>query len=120
MKRKWLIILLSLSTLAMLFFMIDYSCIDRNDIDIRGTITNINTHNNITRILVEGIVEKDTTLDKGYMKITDRTKIYKEKEMIEIKVKELKLGDKIEAKYDGPVMESYPVQGDAQYIIILE
>jgi beta-N-acetylhexosaminidase len=119
MKKKWGLIL-SLFILVMLFFMIDYSCIDRNDIDIRGTITNINTHNNVTRILVEGIVEKDTNLDKGYMKITEKTKIYKEKEMIEVKVKDLKLGDKIEAKYDGPVMESYPVQGNAQYIIILE
>jgi len=116
--KKWIIII-SLFTLFILIILTQKHLfpMDTNKIDIRGEITNINVSNGVMIILVEGEIEKDTTIDKGYMRIDSNTKIYQGKDKKVIKKEELKVGDKVEATYQGPVAESYPVQGTAKFII---
>ena len=72
-------------------------------------------------ILVEGKVEKDTTYDKAYMKISDKTLVYDKRsgEKKKSDIKSLKLKQKVEATFTGPVAESYPVQTQAGSITIL-
>jgi beta-N-acetylhexosaminidase len=116
--KKWIIII-SLFTLFILIILTQKHLfpIDTSKIDIRGEITDISINNGVMTILVEGNVEEDTTIDKGYMRIDSNTKIYQGKDKKVIKKEELKVGDKVEATYQGPVAESYPVQGTAKFII---
>ncbi|AEY66968.1 DUF3221 domain-containing protein [Clostridium sp. BNL1100] len=88
---------------------------NRNEekIGIRGLITKVLTDDNkkVTGILVEGKVESDTIHDKATVSIDKSTKI---------SARELKEGMKVEVVFEGPVMESYPVQGKAKTIKVIE
>ncbi|MFA5602858.1 MAG: DUF3221 domain-containing protein [Bacilli bacterium] len=116
--KKWVIIV-SLFTLFIVSNLTkEYLFpMDTSEIDIRGEITDIYVSNDVMTILVEGKIEEDTTIDKGYMRINGETKIYQGKNNILIEKEVLKVGDKVEAAYKGPVAESYPVQGTAKFII---
>lgn len=89
---------------------------------IRGQITKviIDGNKNVTSILVEGKIESDTEYDKANVKIDKDTKIYKEAESNELSVNELKEGIKVEVVFEGPIAESYPVQGKAKTIRLIE
>ncbi len=110
------ILIVALTTVLMLNLM---GCMktsnNKNEekIDIRGSITKVLTDDNkkVTGILVEGKVESDTIHDKASVSIDKRTKI---------SAKELKEGMKVEVVFNGPVMESYPVQGKAKTIKVIE
>lgn len=94
----------------------------KEDIGIRGQITEVskNDSGKITSILVEGKVEQDTAYDKASVFIGEKTKIYKNDTKAELKAADLKEGTKVEAVFEGPVRESYPVQADASIIRIIE
>jgi beta-N-acetylhexosaminidase len=116
--KKWLTVTILFILFIVIILIKDYIFpIDTSKIDIRGEITDISINNGVMTILVEGNVEEDTTIDKGYMRIDSNTKIYQGKDKKVIKKEELKVGDKVEATYQGPVAESYPVQGTAKFII---
>lgn len=99
-----------------------------NKVDIRGTITSLSPADEQAKaagtlgsILVEGTVEKDTSFDKASIRITDKTRILERQAQGEVEVNfdTFKLGQTVEAKFTGPVAESYPVQAVAGEVIIL-
>lgn len=92
--------------------------------DIRGTIkkvTALGLKDVIGSIMVDGMKEKDTEYDKAFVRITKKTKIEKleGKERKPATFKDLKEGAVVEAVFDGPVAESYPVQAIAGAVLIL-
>ncbi|NLJ49080.1 MAG: DUF3221 domain-containing protein [Candidatus Atribacteria bacterium] len=100
-------------------------------IDIRGTILNINPAQvNFTilgTIYVEGSLYEDTFYDKAYISITPSTLIFKidnrfssNSQFIPIPFSELQTGMMVEVAFTGPVLESYPVQATAKKIVILD
>jgi beta-N-acetylhexosaminidase len=87
---------------------------DDEKIGIRGIITNVsmNEKQEVTNILVEGKVESDTSFDKASVFITKGTKVNSPEK--------LKKGMKVEVVFTGPIAESYPVQGRAKVITVIE
>ncbi len=112
-----------LCLLCISILLITLGCAKNNDpIGFRGEITKLDTNENNKQItiLVEGKQEKDVSYDKAYVAITDKTKIYKGNSNKSIPITELKEGQKVEGVFEGAVAESYPVQGAAKVIRILE
>lgn len=95
---------------------------DHEQIGIRGKITSVNINENkeVTSILVEGKLEADTVFDKASISIDKNTKIYKGSTGEKLSVNVLLEGVRVEAVFEGPVAESYPVQGKAKILRILE
>jgi len=96
--------------------------------DIRGTITNINRADAQSRekgiigsVLIEGAIEEDTEFDKASVTITDKTGIFQQEGQgyIRVTFESLEIGQRVQAQFTGPVMESYPVQATASEIVIL-
>lgn len=122
---KVILIVLSLS---IIFGLIGCSSIAKNTgnstdkIDVRGSITKITFDKvkGITNILVEGRVEKDTSVDKASVTLDQKTKIYRNNSTEDLSQDALKEGMKVEVVFEGPVRESYPVQADAKIVRIIE
>jgi Protein of unknown function (DUF3221) len=97
----------------------------RGRADVRGVITNISQIEGekkiLGRILIEGAKEKDTEVDKANVTVTSQTKLFKEQdgERKLVAFDDLKKGQHVEARFTGPVMESYPVQATADEVTIL-
>jgi endonuclease/exonuclease/phosphatase family metal-dependent hydrolase len=96
-------------------------------IDIRGQITNIRRASAdgdklLGTILIEGKKEADTNVDKANVRVTNETQIFdaRGKERRPVSFTNLKIGQKVAARFIGPVMESYPVQATASEIVILK
>lgn len=114
--KKLILIALSIMIIALI------GCQRDEKVDIRGEITEINTSsdNKIVSIMVEGELEEDTSFDKASIRIDKNTKIYMANTKAKVSTDELEEGLKIEAIFDGPIAESYPVQAKAKIIRILE
>ena len=121
MKRKIIIFFLSLFLLT--FAGCSASAVpggkDDYKIAIRGTIKDINIGKDGANILVEGKIEADTVFDKASVNINADTMIQKDNLSRLFEVSDLKLGDKVEVFFRGPVAESYPVQGTADIVRII-
>ena len=77
--------------------------------------------NEVRAIRVEGNAdENDLGYDKAVVKITADTIVFKEKNGERIAAGELAEGNLVEVVFAGPVMESYPVQGSAKFIRVVE
>lgn len=97
--------------------------IKKETIGIRGAITDIakGLDNEVRAIRVEGNAdENDLGYDKAVVKITADTIVFKEKNGERIAPGELAEGNLVEVVFAGPVMESYPVQGSAKFIRVVE
>jgi Protein of unknown function (DUF3221) len=93
--------------------------------DVRGKITSISvsaTDPALGTVLIEGKVEKDTSVDKASTRVTAKTSIFRMEggKKVAGKFSDLKVGQTVEASFTGPVAESYPVQGAASEIVILQ
>ena len=105
-------------------------------VDIRGLVTNIlkiDVQSSrklafgraIGSILVEGAIEDDTAFDKARLRVTDKTRIFRQErgERRAVTFDSLKIGEvlaKVEVQFTiGPVAESYPIQATAAEIVIL-
>lgn len=101
---------------------------EKKKVDIRGKITNIHradqdaNHQLLGNVLIEGAKEADTQVDKASVRVTHETRIFdgRGKERKQVSFDDLKAGQKVSARFVGPVMESYPVQATAGEIIILK
>lgn len=91
-------------------------------IGIRGLITKVFMDDNkiVSAIMVEGKVESDTVHDKAKVGIEKGTKISSGNSGQKLSVSDLKEGMKVEIVFEGPVMESYPVQGKAKTVKVIE
>lgn len=95
---------------------------DSEKIGIRGEITTLSQSQDskVMSILVEGSLESDTLYDKASIAITDKTKIIKKATKEKLSKDDLKKGIQVEVVMEGTVRESYPVQGDAKEVRILD
>jgi endonuclease/exonuclease/phosphatase family metal-dependent hydrolase len=101
-----------------------------DEADIRGRITNIHRARSdnggsdklLGNVLIEGVKEADTNFDKASVRVTNETRIFDQrgKERKQVSFDDLKTGQKVAARFNGPVMESYPVQATAVEIVILK
>ena len=96
--------------------------------DIRGNISRIRwadlnkgEKGIIGFVLVEGDLEEDTKFDKALITVTDKTAIYKQigSDRHPVAFEKLDSGQKVEARFTGPVMHSYPARATAIEIVIL-
>ena len=93
--------------------------------DIRGLVTSVSRAGGgkaLGSILVEGEIEKDTSFDKASITVTPDTRIYVSRGggLEDAAFDSLKIGQKAQATFTGPVAESYPVQAVASRIEILD
>ena len=111
-------------TIIFVVLLLLYGCAKEGlsqSIGIRGEIKEIYLSEDgttISGILVEGEVEEDTMYDYASVTIDENTLIYKGED--EVTIEDLEEGLKVEIVFDGPVAESYPVQGVAERINIIE
>ncbi len=86
--------------------------------DIRGTITHLDPAGSI---LIEGVTEQDTEFDRASVTVTAETRIYRLEEgnLLPATFASLQVGQRVQAAFTGPVMESYPVQATASQVVIL-
>lgn len=96
--------------------------------DIRGTITDlfrpepsVAAGDMIGSLLIEGVIEEDTDFDRAFVSVTEETQIFEQvgQSRRPVDFEALAVGQRVEARFLGPVMESYPVQATAAEIVIL-
>lgn len=87
---------------------------------IRGTITEVSRSAKV--VLVEEDPASQSGLAKGEFAVTDETEILEQRgeDLVPVPFERLRVGQKVEATYAGPVAESYPTQGVAARIVILD
>lgn len=113
---KKLLLILSIMIFALV------GCQKKENIDIRGEIVSIDLSddNKVASILVQGELEEDTKHDNASIKVDDSTTIYQGNTKNKVSLDELQVGMIVEAVFDGPVAESYPVQAKAKTVRIIE
>ena len=95
---------------------------------MRGAITRIarvegeGSGRALARALIEGVKEPDTQVDKANVIVTAKTELFirRDGERKPTEFAALKEGQRVEARFTGPVRESYPVQATAAEITIIE
>lgn len=87
---------------------------------IRGEITEVSRSAEV--VLVEEDPSEESGSAKGEFAVTPETEILDQRGggSAPISFQALRVGQTVEATYDGPVAESYPTQGVAGRIVILE
>jgi hypothetical protein len=85
---------------------------------IRGTITEVSRSAKV--VLVEEDPASQSGLAKGEFAVMDETEIFEQRGEDLVPFEKLRVGQKVEATYAGPVAESYPTQGVAARIVILD
>ncbi len=90
---------------------------ETNQESIRGTITSISG----SVVLVEADPSADSG-PKGYFTVTDETEIAKleDDQRVAASFEDLAVGQQVQAAYAGDIAESYPPQGEAGNIVILD
>jgi beta-N-acetylhexosaminidase len=94
--------------------------------DIRGQITQVSPAEGrsgvLGQVLIEGRKEADTQVEKASVTVNTETRLFllqgQERKPVEFAA--LQVGQLVEARFSGPVRESYPVQATAAAITILE
>jgi hypothetical protein len=86
--------------------------------EVQGTITNISG----SAVLVEENSADESGSAKGYFTVTGETSILLRSGDLQVPASfdDLRIGQPVIATYTGPVPESYPTQGTAGSIVILE
>lgn len=136
MKKKVIALLTVglISVSGVLIFANNKSSISKNDLDsnkenvdlskvkdiaIRGLIKSISVDKEVTSIKVEGNLEKDTRYDIANVLVDKDTIINKGDSNSNLKISDLKIGQKIEVVFQGPEGRSYPVTANAYSINII-
>jgi len=117
-KKALLLIVIAILLLVAAF---GYGKNDKDSVGIRGEITELlyDNEGKVAAVLVEGKVESDTSFDKARVGIAKDTVILKTNGQ-ELEPEELQEGMKVEVVFQGPIAESYPVQGRAKAIRVLD
>ncbi|UFJ42044.1 YobA family protein [Brevibacillus humidisoli] len=122
-KALWAAVILA-AVVGILAFFLFRNQPTSQTIDIRGTITEItqadngSAHKVLGAVLIEGRLEADTSYDKAQTTIVDSTRIM-DQNGNQLTLSDLRVGQKVEATFTGPVAESYPVQATAEQITVL-
>jgi hypothetical protein len=94
---------------------------DSDTIGIRGVVRDIVQGKDGITMLVEGKLEQDTSFDKASVTVNISSKVLRDETPItsQFAFLEIKEGDTVEVTFNGPVAESYPVQGVAATVRIV-
>lgn len=98
--------------------------INSDKVDIRGTITAVKAQGQngvLATLMIDGELEKDTSYDRASVSVTGESLIYirEGQGRRQVTPDYLKIGQRVEVKFVGPVAKSYPVQVGAGEIVIL-
>ncbi|MCX6097072.1 MAG: DUF3221 domain-containing protein [Caldiserica bacterium] len=96
--------------------------VDESDkIGIRGVVTDIVQGKDGITMLVEGELEQDTCFDKASVTVNMKSTVLRDNTPIAglFTFSEIKNNDTVEVTFNGPVAESYPVQGVAATVRIV-
>jgi LPXTG-motif cell wall-anchored protein len=87
---------------------------------IRGEITEVSRSAEV--VLVEENPSDESGSAKGEFAVDDETEILEQRDgdLAPVAFEDLRVGQMVEATYSGPVAESYPTQGVAGRIVILD
>ena len=87
---------------------------------VRGLITEVSRSAEV--VLVEEDPSDESGSAKGQFAVTGETEILEQRggDLAPVSFEDLRVGQMVEATYSGPVAESYPTQGVAGRIVILE
>ncbi len=120
---------MAIMSVALLVLTFSLGCqLDDSGVDIRGQITSVTVSESkgsnaesLGVVLIEGELQDDTEFDKALVRITDSTTILRRvgSETKSSSFESLAEGQLVEAKFIGPVLESYPVQTEAATVVIL-
>jgi hypothetical protein len=90
-------------------------------IGIRGVVKDIVQGKDGITMLVEGKLEQDTSFDKASVTVNMSSKVLRDETPMtsQFAFLEIKKGDTVEVTFNGPVAESYPVQGVAATVRIV-
>jgi predicted secreted protein len=92
--------------------------------DIRGTITEIRqaSEGRAPSVLVESGEARGNAIDKAWVSISRETKLLETsgEDFVAVSLTSLAIGQSVEVIFEGPVMESYPVQARARQFVILK
>ena len=94
---------------------------DSDTIGIRGVVRDIVQGKDGITMLVEGKLEQDTSFDKASVTVNISSKVLRDETPItsQFAFLEIKEGDTVEVTFNGPVAQSYPVQGVAATVRIV-
>ncbi len=123
MKKILILFLLLCTSIAIMVGCSEESRPDGGDngkIGIRGEITSIEIGEDGATLLVEGKKEEDTIYDKASVRIDSNTTIQKKDSNDKIEISDIEIGDIVEIIFTGAVAESYPVQGKAKIVRLIE
>lgn len=93
-------------------------------LDIRGVVTSLARGGQggaVATLRIAGAKMPDTRYDKAVVTLTSATRLYQREPYGRslVPLESLRLGDKVEVRFAGPVAESYPVQARAAEVLIL-
>ncbi len=93
--------------------------------DVRGSLTRLEALSEDgyhVRVLIEGQFEEGLTVDKAVLAISANTRIYvlQDGAPVAADYSALSEGQQVQAVFTGPVLESYPVQGEAAELVVLK
>ena len=114
--RRWLV--LSVAVLGMA--LAAPALAQPPETSIRGEITELSRSAEV--VLVEEDPSDESGSAKGEFAVDGETEILEQRDggLAPVAFEELRVGQMVEATYSGPVAESYPTQGVAGRIVILE
>jgi hypothetical protein len=102
---------------------------EEREVDIRGKIVEVHRMEAqssdreaiLGSILIEGVIEADTRYDKASITITGATYIYDHRghERSQATFDDVIIGQLAEVSFAGPVRETYPLQGSAAEVVLL-
>jgi Protein of unknown function (DUF3221) len=86
---------------------------------VRGVVTEVSRSAEV--VLVEEDLSEESGSAKGEFAVTDETEILEQRDgqLAPVDFEAVRVGQMVEATYDGPVAESYPTRGVAGRIVIL-
>ena len=116
LRRPGIWLVLSLAVLGMASPALAQS----NGNSIRGEITEVSRSARV--VLVEEDPSDESGSAKGEFAVDGETEILEQRDgdLAQVSFEDLRVGQMVEATYTGPVAESYPTQGVAGRIVILE
>ncbi len=116
MKKRWILLVASLAMLSVAAAVAVAQTEPSND--VQGLITDISG----TVVLVEENPDDEAGSAKGYFTVTGETEILRQQDgaLVPATFEDLQVGQPVVATYSGPILESYPPQGGAGSLLILE
>ncbi len=88
-------------------------------VSVRGVVTEVNIGKDGANIFVDGVKQADTLYDKASVHIDVHTIISKDDLKSLFKTSDIKVGDTVEATFEGPVAMIYPVRSTATKVRIV-